>query len=484
MNHKFEKCDARIIYRAKVNYNDVKLFSHHEKCKEFFDEIENGESLYIKVERIVSEDENGKHFIEELSLNSIQYIRVSLLTEKIMDYDLEMFRREDRRELLSKYRPYFTSFIVSLENNRIQDIESLGVDWYKGQYLRPESKVSEEGILLDGILETSASPVNYLKGNLLVFTNRAINSSVLKKINSIYDPRKFEYTSSPDVERILNDAWVNDIPNTIDFYNVGHGNADYIRGDKHRILYDIGYNYRSFPSCSNSKYLRAVNALRHLQPSCVVLSHWDLDHIIGCAYAGQDIFKVKWIAPYLVSSKDKDASPNSIRLAHYLKALGNLCLVDREQPSKLIATISGTNDIKIKVWLGSGTSIIKYKNLEGLILEIIDKNKKCPHVLLAGDVPYKCMNNPLTDPIDIMHVPHHCSNMELKRLKSLPGVGKYAIISTNRKKTGTLNYDRTHHDELKNKFEMVLHTIDDSSDDDEANLSIQIDYRKCTHQYR
>lgn len=69
--------------------------------------------------------------------------------------------------------------------------------------MRQEEGVFEEGILLDGILETSASPVNYLKGKLLVFTNRAIKKSVLNKINSMYDPRKFGYTSSSDVENIL-----------------------------------------------------------------------------------------------------------------------------------------------------------------------------------------------------------------------------------------------------------------------------------------
>ena len=135
MNHKFKQCISG-KYGTKVDCYGAELVSHHEKCKEFFGEIENGESLYINVERIVSEDENGRQFIEELSLNNIQDVRVSLLTEKIMDYDLEMFSREDRTELLNKYRPYFTSFIVSLEDNSIQDIESLGVGWYEGRFLR------------------------------------------------------------------------------------------------------------------------------------------------------------------------------------------------------------------------------------------------------------------------------------------------------------------------------------------------------------
>lgn len=159
--------------------------------------------------------------------------------------------------------------------------------------------------------------------------------------------------------------------------------------------------------------------------------------------------------------------------------------MDREQTNKLIAKISCANDIEIKVWLGSGTSNkITPRNREGLTLEILDKKRRYLHVLLAGDVPYKCMNNLLTDPIDIMHVPHHCSSMELDKLKNLPSVGKYAIISTNRKKTGTLNCDSNHHDKLRKKFKEVLHTIDNPSGDDEANLSIQIDYKKRTYRFR
>ena len=146
MNYKFKQCIPR-KNGTKIDCCGAELVLHHEKCEKFFGEIEKGESLYINVERIVSEDENSRQFIEELSLNNIQDVRVSLLTEKIIDYDLEMFSREDKTELVNKYRPYFMSFIVSLEDNSIQDIESLGVGWYEGRFLRQEEGVFEDGIL-------------------------------------------------------------------------------------------------------------------------------------------------------------------------------------------------------------------------------------------------------------------------------------------------------------------------------------------------
>lgn len=458
--------------RKKVGCYGTELEVHYKKCCKMFDDIKNENILYISIERIVSEDELENEYINEKALDGKQYVRVSLLTDEIIEYDLEMFRVENGSELLKKYRPYFANFIVPLEEN-INGIRSIADGWHIGRFIRSR-KFSNDGIILSGTLEASASPVNYLDGNLLIFTNKAIKKSILDKINSTYDPKRFILSKNSDVEAILNKAWAEDLPDKIDIYNVGHGNADYIKGTSHRILYDIGYNYRCFPTYQCSRYLRATRAIRHLKPSCVILSHWDMDHIIGCAYAEQDIFSKKWVAPSLISNADKSATPNSIRLAHYLKVLGNLYLVDRDQKPGLIATISCARTVKMKLWLGGGKSILTPKNREGLMLEIIDSSKNYPHILLAGDVPYQCMPNILGIPIDFMHVPHHCSNMELGRLKGIPGKGRCAVISTNRKKCGKLNYNKDHHDELENKFADVINTIDNALGD-EANLSIQID---------
>lgn len=461
------------------------IFSKHKtKCRKMFRDIENGAQLYINVERIISENEFKETFINEISSEDTQHVRISILTDEIIEYDLETFSIGDNLMSLNSYRPYFVSFVVELDRQTLKQINSLGDKWYMAQFVQSDRYVEDGTLLLDGILEMSASPVNYLDGRLLVFTNRAMKKDVLDKINSTYDPKRFSFTSNSKIEKILNDAWLKDRPKTIDIYNVGHGNADYIRGNHHRLLYDIGYNYRSFPSRYNYRYFRAIDAIRRIKPNCVILSHWDMDHIIGCAYAKQDVFSVKWIAPYLVSSKDKNATPNSIRLAHYLKTLGNLCLVDRDQKNQLIATISGSNGVELKLWLGSGTSKLTPKNREGLLIEIEDINNNCPHILLSGDVPYKCMPNILNKQIDFMHVPHHCSSMELDKLKSLPGTGQCAVISTNCKKDGTLNYDRDHHNELEIKFENVINTIDSVSGNDEENLSVEINCRRWTYRFR
>ena len=185
MNNKLIKaCVPGNGYIINTERYGTELQSHRDKCNKNFYEIEKGAPLYISVERVVSEDGFGDSHLEKPTLWDRQYIRVSLLTEEIIEYDFEMFAKEDRTELLNKYRPYFVSFIVPLEDNSIQEIESLGVDWHEGRFLNIGDAVSEkgsfeEGILLRGMLENSASPVNYLEGRLLVFTNRAMNKSVL-----------------------------------------------------------------------------------------------------------------------------------------------------------------------------------------------------------------------------------------------------------------------------------------------------------------
>lgn len=456
---------------AENAMRSTRLTAHEMECRRMFSEVENGAQLYIRVD-------------QPASTENTQYVRISLLSDRALQYDAEMFSAEGRTDLLEKYRPYFISFVVPLEDNCLSDIIDLGQGWHRGNFIKSnDAGENEKGTcsLLTGILVTSASPVNYIEKRLLVFKRPDVPLDILDKINQAYDLQKFKVISNADVEATLQDAWGVDVPEKIDIYNVGHGNADYIRGAHQRILYDVGYNYRCIPGQKVGKYQKAAVAIRHLKPNCVILSHWDLDHIIGCAYAKQDIFNVKWVAPHLISRRKEKPSPNAVRLANYLNFLGNLCLVDRDQRPQLIATIPCTNDVEMKMWLGGGPSILTPKNREGLFIEIADKCgsslRRYPHVLLAGDVPYQCMEpSILQSPVDFMHVPHHCSNMETDGLDSMPGGRICAVISTNRKKDGLPNYDKAHHEKLEKKFADVVTTIEHPSGDDSANLAIEILY--------
>lgn len=93
----------------------------------FLYDIKQGKPLYLSIDR--TESENG---LEEIVLENVQHVRVSILTEQLIEYDIEMISTEPVTNFMNNYRPYFVSFIVPLEEGIIQAIETLGSDWYNG----------------------------------------------------------------------------------------------------------------------------------------------------------------------------------------------------------------------------------------------------------------------------------------------------------------------------------------------------------------
>lgn len=469
--------------RKYRNYQYI-IPEHHEKCLGFFEEIENGGAIYVCLDGEIAE--RGMEFADESSseFHEISTVCFSVLNDAMISYDAEMFRIEGAENLQTRYRPFFCAFNTPLDSEIFPHIQDMNGNWYEGRIISEESDyIPEDGtVILDGYLEISASPINIIKKRLIIFKDHSLKKEMLDSINNLYNPSIFSHAAVSDIQEALDNAWDGCIPETIDIYNVGHGNCDYIRNGSNgkRVLYDVGYNYPMVPKLHNSKYFRAVNAIRCMKPGIVIISHWDLDHFIGCAYAKKDLFNVKWIAPGLVNGKDK-AGTNAMRVAHYLDKLGNLLLVDRNQKDRLIASVDCTKGIKMNVWLGRGTSqYITKRNIEGLMVELVDANRNFPHILLSGDVPYGCMPTAvLGTSVEFLHVPHHCSKMELTELKKMnsSGKGKCAIVSTNRKKdkAKSMNCDSSHKDEVRKKFEQFYYTIEHSSGDDEHNLSIRMD---------
>ena len=305
----------------------------------------------------------------------------------------------------------------------------------------------------------------------------------MDKINAISTDTAFSNTSDKKIKSILFDIWGKERIKTIDCYNVGKGNADYIRGCKNRMLYDIGYSFKKFPKKKGRyNYYRACDAIRKIQPSCVVLSHWDTDHILGCVYAEQRIFDIPWIAPSLENKGKTKYSINAYRLARYLDTLNNLYLVDCLRGPLKIANIK-TKDGAIGLYLGGGKdSYITDANKQGVYIEIYSRNI---HILLSGDVPYACMMQQVRQcNIDYLHVPHHCSKMKYNNLINCKRYGKVAIISTDRRDNDSINCDDGHKKYLEKKFKEVVCTIDNKIGDDNCNLSYQIDVIKNTSNFR
>ena len=435
---------------------------HTLQCREIINDIIDGRcDLYIRIEDDI-EALSSQRPSEDTPVPT--YIHFSVLTDKCIEYDSFFFSAfqdmdgssHTNRILSCSYRPYFISFVVDAEKVDPAILQHLSSDWHSCRCVLSKSTPAESDHILIGMLVTSASPVSIIQGFKLEFTNKSLPSHLLDTINRPYNPALLPLCRH--VNQVLQDAWDSDTLQSVDIYNVGKGNADYIRGSKRRILYDIGYDHLlRYPSrhIDQERFPRAVTAIRHLKPHCVILSHWDLDHIIGCAYAPQRIFAVKWIAPTLDAGK-----VNAIRLARYLNLFHNLCLVDRTQPNKLIAQ-AHSGSTSVSLWLGQGNDHRKITkpNCEGLVLEINDHHTN-RNFLFSGDVPYVCMPYGLFNrkTYHFLHVPHHCSSMTLSPLaRCANNMGTLAVITSyNVNDRRCINHDQL----LRQKYDSVLYVTD------------------------
>jgi hypothetical protein len=151
-----------------------------------------------------------------------------------------------------------------------------------------------------------------------------------------------------------------------------------------------------------------------------------------------------------------------------------------------VAAIECPQNQEIRLWMGGGSDkyVKSSTNCEGLMLEFYDHNQRKPHILLSGDVPYACMPQNLKEKIDYLHVPHHCSNMDLTNLRATAAGGSAAILTTNRYKSGGFNYDANHYFELDQRFDKVLLTICHPDGGDSTALSIRINCKQGTWSWR
>ena len=467
---------------------------HIEKVHMFFDTIEQGAKIFVQFPEF-------PEFAEE---TQNQPIKISVVSLEMARYDYEYLSPDPAQSQIDylKYRPYFSFFHVDVTSQNLTALRDMKRSHAAGRWhlarMQDDDLTKNTDYIkweLDGTYVTAASPINCVRKRLLIFDDRMISQESRDEINFITAAYSYDFTgclkTPAQIQNILELVWDKaDSPQKIDIYNVGHGNADYIRGQKSRILYDIGYEYRKYPSLRPTQYPRAAIALRCLEPSCVILSHWDLDHIIGCAYAKRKLFGCPWIAPNLLEK----TSVNAKRLARYLACIGRLFLVERKCCPRKIADITGMPDTHICLWqcYGRDQYVTSKENCTGLVVEI--KKGSAPisalHVLLAGDVPYGCLPDVvLKSPIHFLHVPHHCSKMTLDRLQAeKDGANSIAVISTHRVYPSTgpsyLEEDGTHKMVLGKKFHEVLYTVGTVPCADDKNLSIQFDCRKQCYKFR
>ncbi len=254
---------------------------------------------------------------------------------------------------------------------------------------------------------------------------------------------KNSITSTIDIIYRLNDIFNEEIQTVqIDIYNVAQAsfNNCVINNNK-SILFDIGVT-RSKCDIMSTEIQAALYKISKLLINGVILSHWDLDHILGAAYTHSTATHCTWIAPDFRNLYKTDKYPLSVlRLCNYLSKNGCLCLIDTSQTKKHFYTSS---DNKVNIWLGDPviSNGINKANNGGLLLNI--ENEKS--ILLTGD----CENNVhpaglYKKALDYIVIPHHGSIMSPPKARGTDNSTAYVSYG---KKRGHCSLDR----DLRKKY--------------------------------
>ncbi|WP_147367856.1 hypothetical protein [Butyrivibrio sp. XB500-5] len=456
--------------------------------------------MIVRLETSLSVDEeirelNNEEDIEKKHDKYNRIVEFSVLTKEIYDYDRETILNEFTDQIpewTGDYHPFFVSFFVEVNENSKHIIDSLEYQWYKARFIpnNPREAINNELIQdvtteessLDAMLFFSANSVKNRYGKLQILSDEPFFRKVKPNrfVLNHYKPDHFPVASDGAVGGTLNGIWNDDAIKKVDLYNIGHGNADYIKGKKKRLLFDIGYDrnnlYRYYLGIGSYPYPKARRAINRMKPSAVIVSHWDTDHFMGYIFANPRILDLQWVAPTLVHpGKDMKFSISAFRLAAFLIHKGNLLLVNRTGIQHNVATLScGGSNYLIQLKMGGDSGLpqdiskpgITLRNREGLYLEFFYKNKL--HTLLGADVPYNSMERTIDlSQLMLMHVPHHCSNMRLMQLTGRTLRNKkdaYAIICTSVKDDGGVKiYEDyfAHRNELDRMFghDNVWHTL-------------------------
>lgn len=415
--------------------------------KKFFDKLkpypfckDGNKDVYVKVIRIpyINKDEKLEYQRnDEFSVKS-DIIQISLINENMLESDAAVFNGQERKTF---YRPYFYEFYADV--NSIKDEEILGFlqeyqgVWLKAQFISKDEQCPRNSYVIHGTVFFSASPFK-ISNRSLAITDKLVSD----EFNNKY---KDTYSTAVSVVSKYNKRYydmcniINNITHGYDFstriYNVGQGNCIYIHtNDGKRILFDIGYNKN--PKSTDWKdpnIVRSKHSIGHFKPHVNILSHWDMDHIIGVAFTKNNMFEHPWIAPDINELSTSEKTMGAVRLAKYLCWKKQLYLIDKSFLGGLVYKSAGGS---FRLWRGLGKNNngrlkhgLNKKNNFGLIIELLGNRK----MILPGDCEYAMFPQQLINSkgYDYLVVPHHCSRMQCINLQSRRRINEknYAIIS-------------------------------------------------------
>lgn len=281
----------------------------------------------------------------------------------------------------------------------------------------------------------SASPIIEKKGKLIVTKNKELLTDVeFQNVidDSVYcckvKPKKVD--KKAEIEKMIENTVKGVIPEKVVAFNVGQANCISISmKNKKNIFFDIGLTKNDIER-KNVDIKNAVSEYGNVIPNLIILSHWDLDHILGIPYANTAIWDSDWIVPdlwglqrytYKKNGKIvyKYLSDSAKRLLKFItwKYPDKIMIIDEEWKKQCIYSDSDGN---FNLWCGERVTSKGYnaKNMKycitcannfGLIISLRGEKNTA---LLTGDCDYKIMPNDIwKSNYEYLIVPHHGSKM-------------------------------------------------------------------------
>jgi len=210
----------------------------------------------------------------------------------------------------------------------------------------------------------------------------------------------------------------------------------------------------------NSYIEENFEKIKKADPSWIILSHWDIDHILGLSELDspqkQIYDNVHWIVPNLCQLK-KNMSLSAARVFCYILTKNKVLAVDSGCDESIIP-ICEKQKIMLPLYVGKGKkNKSTLENNIGIVMEIkcLDNNKKnC--CLFPGDCEYELIPEFWrNEKYDLLVASHHGSSKSLP-CELDPGNEGWAILSVGKNSYG--HPTQEHIDALLNRG-FTVHSV-------------------------
>lgn len=258
-------------------------------------------------------DENSKKINDNYYVPYF-YFAVFELDKKNIDYFRNYKNVFFQNEMINEYIPcLITAHHREIEKEKVKGIHSLTV-FSASPFLFAKNTID---FALDDLSEEESSEIKRLISICrTLYSWQDMNNMVVRSRNDMINHSSY-FCGCPESTQIK------PFVGSLKIYNVGQANCAYIRSNNNRyaMMIDVGIDKRFIKDKVNNEKTfyrnhgivkRNYKHISTTQPKVIILTHWDMDHLLGVCLLDKKSFRANWIAP--------DVAENN-RMALFLKRL-------------------------------------------------------------------------------------------------------------------------------------------------------------------